>query len=601
MPSSLDLAPTAITTAPGMMSSLDLLPPSLGQGTTVELQAKTRHGSSPSGSDSTTSIAREQHPRSSITTPNDLIDLFYKYFHPAHPFVVPRKMYLDNPSCLPRPLKAAIQYLAGHYVPGANHVGLEIAAKIIFSAEVPDDGYKVQGLLLYAMTSFARFDQEEGAQALERAIEIALRIGMNRQDFAIQHGRDDPTLQECWRRTWWTLMIVEGGVVVIGGQSQPYRLFSTFTDVPLPGHDEDYDDVRASPVPRTLADLRDRTFSEDTFAYSSMAYAVEAAYILGAVLALGPDTFAVTDPQVEALDASITNFFLSLPPDKREVIRQDGHVDQCLLVAHLITNWAAISLHRPRSTLTFIRNYYRTTCTRAEAAGLPALAYSSHTAKALRAANNIIDLATIQQSMAFASPTLMCGITTAATVHLPAYAMVGSVGAAAIKERLQVGISALGAFGEIWPRAMIAKGQVAKFAREVLLAKPVDLCIDNSARIASESTAQMLTTKPDHCVDNSANLLGTMPRTVGDSTTGPILATKPADDLCVDDSADPTPQMQYDMSFNADLWMENLIEAEQTMNDDAGGCSVLENFSMPSLNDTAAVVMPALQNTAAAV
>ncbi|KIV79238.1 hypothetical protein PV11_06807 [Exophiala sideris] len=520
----------------------------------LELQAVLPPGNaSPTGSDSTMSIPRESH-LTAAGKGDDLIDLFYKYFYQAHPFVVPRKMYLDNPSCLPKPLKAVIHHLASHYVPGANHVALENAARVIFSNDVPDDGFKVQGLLLYAMTSFARFDQEEGAQAVEQAIEIALRIGMNRQSFAIQHGRDDPTLQECWRRTWWTLMIVEGIIVVIGGQSQPYRLFSTFTDVPLPGDDEDYNDLRASPLPRSLADLRNRTFSEDTFAYSSFAYAIEAAYILGSVLALGPDTFAVTDPQVEAIDASITNFFLSLPQDKREVIRQDGHVDQCLGVAHLIINWAAISLHRPRSTLTFIRNHYRTTCTRAEAAGLPALAYSSHTAKALRAANSIINLATAQQTMAYATPTLMCGITTAATVHLPAYAMVDRPDqAAAIKERLQVGISALGAFGEIWPRAMIAKGQVAKFAREVL-------------------------TKPSGCIDT------TEPRTV------PRIAPEPA--------APAQLAVQYDMPFNSDLWMDNLIEAEQTA-DDCGGCSVLDSFTMPSLEDT--VAMTQIQGTAAVV
>ncbi|KAI1610255.1 hypothetical protein EDD37DRAFT_603870 [Exophiala viscosa] len=517
----------------------------------MELQSVLPKGiPSPNGSDSTLSIPRESHPTESGKG-DDLIDLFYKYFYHAHPFVVPRQKYLENPSCLPKPLKAVLQHLASHYVPDANHVALEKSAKVIFSNEVPDDGFKVQGLLLYGMTSFARFDQEEGAQALGQAFEIALRIGMNRQSFAIQHGRDDPTLQESWRRTWWTLMILEGVIVVIGGQSQPYRLFSTYTDVPLPGHDEDYNELRASPLPRTLADLRNRTFSEDTFAYSSFAYAIEAAYILGSVLALGPDTFAVTDPQVEAIDASITNFFLSLPQDKREVIRQDGHVDQCLAVTHLIINWAAISLHRPRSTLTFIRNHYRTTCTRAEAAGLPALAYSSHTAKALRAANNIINLATVQQSMAYAAPILMCGITTAATVHLPAYAMVDRPDqAAAIKERLQVGISALGAFGEIWPRALIAKGQVAKFAREVLA-------------------------KPSVCTDGI--MPSTIPRIVPEAT----------------------PQLQYDMPFNSDLWMDNLIEAEQTVDDCGGVCNVFDGFTMPSLEDP--VAMTQTQDTAAVV
>lgn len=511
--------------------------------TMLELQSTQTHPKdlmlSPSNhSDSTMSISREVTATATTKDdpePTDLIEIFYKYFYPGHPFIVPRNMYVENPLSLPHPLRAVLRYLASHYVREANHAALETAAKIIFSDEVPDDGYKVQGLLLYAIVCFARCGQEEGTNALDHAISLAIRIGLNRQSYAIQHGRNDPTLQEMWRRTWWTLMIIEGMVVIIGGQSQPFRLYSTFTDVALPGDDEDYNELRSSALPRNLAELRNRTFSEDTFEYSSFAYAVEGTYILGSVLALGPDTFAVTDPQVEAIDATISNYFFSLPLDKREVIRQDDRIDQSLAVAHLIVNWAAILLHRPRSTLTFIRNHYRTTCTRAEAAGLPALAYSSHTAKALRAANNIVNLATIQKSMAFSSPTLMCGITTAATVHLPAYAIVDRPDqAGAIKERLQLGISALASFGEIWPRAMIAKGQVAKFAREVL-------------------------TKPNVCVDS----------------TGPGMIPRIAQE--------PMPQLQYDMPYDNEMWMENLIGAEQDVVVDGANCPVFDQFAMSNV------------------
>ncbi|KIX06284.1 uncharacterized protein Z518_04259 [Rhinocladiella mackenziei CBS 650.93] len=488
-------------------------------------------------SDSTMSIARELDSAVVSKTDiesTDLIELFYRHFYHAHPFVVPRKMYLQNPASLPTHLRVVIRYLASHYLPQANHAALEKAANVIFSDEVPDDGYKVQGQLLFAMVRYARFDQEEGAIALDKAIELAIRIGLNRNSYALQYGQGDATLQESWRRTWWTLMIVEGLVTVIGGQSQPYRLYSTFTDVALPGHDEDYDELRASPFPRSVADLRNRTFSEDTFNYSSFAYGVEAAYILGSVLALGPDTFAVTDPQVEAIDTSISNFLLSLPLDKREIMRHDGTVDECLLVAHLVINWAAIGLHRPRSTLTFIRNHYRTTCTRAEAAGLPALTYASHTAKALRAANAITDLASVRRHVANCTPVLMCGITTAATVHLPAYAIVDRPDqATAIKERLQLGISALASFGEIWPRASIAKGQVAKFAREVLM-------------------------KPNVCVDS----------------TGPGMMPKI--------STEPMPQLEYEVPFNNDVWMENLIQAEQDV-DEPTVCGAFGDFVVPQV------------------
>jgi hypothetical protein len=491
---------------------------------------------SPSNSDSTLSISRgsvgDVPPMAdrALANDTDLIDLFYKHFYPSHPFIAPRKLYHQNPAILPPALQACMSWLASHYIPRANHNALENAAKSIFAPDVPDDGFKVQGLILYAMTNFARFGQAEGSMALDKAIEISLRIGLNRNTFAAQNAPNDPTMQESWRRTWWTLLLIEGLVVTIGGQTHPFRMYSTYNDVALPGHDEDYNNLRSPHQTRTIADLRNRTFSEDNYQYSSFAYQIEATYILGSVLALSPDTFAVTDPQVEGIDAAISNLLLSLPMEKREVVRNDGSIDECLLIAHLVIHWAAICLHRPRSTLTFIRNHYRTTCTKAEAAGLPALAYTSHTAKALRAANAITQLAGIQPDVKMCSPVLMCGLTTAATVHLPAYAIVDTPDQAiAIKERMQLCITALAAYGEVWPRAGIAKTQVAKFAREVL-------------------------TKPNVYVDCTASHM--IPR-----------------------ASEPVPQLDYQMpAFNNESWMDNLIQAEQEI--EAPSCPVFDTFAL---------------------
>jgi hypothetical protein len=488
---------------------------------------------SPSNSDSTISMTREILPATkdiSLASDSDLVDLYYKHFYPSHPFVAPRKLYQENPSILPASLLACMRWLASHYIPSANHTALENAARTIFSPDVPDDGFKVQGLLLFCMTCFARVGQAEGAMALDKAIEVTLRIGLNRQSYGMQQSPNDSTMQESWRRTWWTLLLIEALVVVIGGQPPPVRLYSTYTDVALPGHDEDYNELRSPPITRTLADLRNRTFSEDNYEYSSFAYQIEATYILCSVLALSPDTFAVTDPQVEGIDAAMSNLLLSLPLDKREVVRTDGTIDECLFIAHLVVHWASICLHRPRSTLTFIRNHYRTTCTKAEAAGLPALAYTSHTAKALRAANAITNLASIQPDVKMCSPVLMCGLTTAATVHLPAYAIVDTPDqAVAIKERMQLCISALGAYGEVWPRAGVAKGQVAKFAREVL-------------------------TKPNVYVDCSGT--GMIPQ-----------------------ASEPVAQLEYEMpAFNNQSWMENLIQADQPT--EAPGCPVFDTFAL---------------------
>jgi hypothetical protein len=456
---------------------------------------------SPISSSTSSSVTTVQIPREaplarneSLTPPgngkepSDLVDVFYKYFNRAHPFLIPSRLYKQQPELLPEPLRAAIRYLAAHYVPNNNIAALQKAASIVFSDQVPDDVYKIQALMLYTCACFARYENMAGAAALDLAIRTALKIGLNRQSFAITHAPDNPVIQESCRRTYWTLFLFEGMITAIGGQITPFRLHTTYADVLLPGEDAAYASLRSSPVPRSLLDFRNRAFAEDQYSYSSFAYAIEAMYMMGSVFELGPDTFAITDHQVEALDASISNFFLSLPPSKREVVPSpDGSLDETLLFAHMVANWAAILVHRPRSTLTFIRNHYSTICTRVEQAGLPALAYASHTSKTLRAANSLISLASIQRPMTYCSPCMVCAITTAATVHLPAYAIAdSSAHAGAIKERLQVGITALGRFSELWPRAGIAKSQVAGFAREVLTRPSV--CVDSTGPDLPQAT-----------------------------------------------------------------------------------------------------------------
>jgi hypothetical protein len=101
---------------------------------------------------------------------------------------------------------------------------------------------------------------------------------------------------------------------------------------------------------------------------------------------------------------------------------------------------------------------------------MPVLAYSSHTAKALRAANAISNLTAIQTPMALHTSCFACAIALACTIHLPAYPLQERPrDADAIKQRLQLSISALGTIAEVWPLARVVKSQVAQFARETFV------------------------------------------------------------------------------------------------------------------------------------
>lgn len=401
-------------------------------------------------------------------TRDTLVDLFYERFFPAHPFVIPRKLYLHYPSMLPEYLKASMRFLASHYLTMNGQEAHRDDANSVFSPNVPDDGFKVQTLLLLAIASLARAEPDQGQTILEISIKVALRVGMDQAMFAVQHGGNDYTLQESWRRTWWDLYVVDGLVSAINTSTYPSQLRNVRTDVLLPGSCNDYNKCSVSMTPLSHNDMRNRAFSEIQLTFSSFAYKVEAMHIMHKVLELGPDGSNFVDTQVEAMDVSISNFLLSLPQDKKVVLETSGKVDEVLLAAHMIIQWAAITLHRPRSALPFVKNYYQTACTNPEAVGLPVLEYAAHTSKVLRAANAISNLTATQSPLAQRTPCFACAIAAAATTHLPAYVIPNQGDVQSIMERLQLAVSALGSIAEVWPLARIVRSQIAEFARELI-------------------------------------------------------------------------------------------------------------------------------------
>lgn len=44
---------------------------------------------------------------------------------------------------------------------------------------------------------------------MDAAVRLAVDLEMFRQAFAVEHGDEDPVLQESWRRTWWMLCIAD--------------------------------------------------------------------------------------------------------------------------------------------------------------------------------------------------------------------------------------------------------------------------------------------------------------------------------------------------------------------------------------------------------
>lgn len=373
---------------------------------------------------------------------------------------------MQRPNTIPEELKAVLRFVGSHFQHTQfQEILREAAFRITDDDVLIDPGFKVQGMLCLAIVFMAgRLERALGMRLLQKAIDIAMNIGLHRRNYASNRPADHPIQAESWRRTYWDLYVVDTLLSALDGSKYTSRLRDVTADLPLPGHDDDYINCRLQPPVPTMQEMADRVFAETLFNYSSGAYKVEATRIMRKVLALEADSFNVMNAQVETIDASIQSFLLSLPLHFREVVESDGKVDEVLFTAHMIIQWASIALHRPRSNLTFLRNHFRTACSSDESVGIPAFSFHSHATKAIRAANAISKLTAIQTAPALHTPCFACVIALSATVHLPAYT--SQTNQSEIKQRLHLSVSALAAIGEVWPLASLVRAQVAQFARE---------------------------------------------------------------------------------------------------------------------------------------
>ncbi|GKZ36240.1 hypothetical protein AbraIFM66950_007237 [Aspergillus brasiliensis] len=133
---------------------------------------------------------------------------------------------------------------------------------------------KVQALLLYSILSCARGECSQAHTAFSQAVDIALELGMYRQEFASTSS--NAVEAESLRRTWWELFIVDVYMaalqkrVVLRCSGVPY-------DVALPCEESVYANHTNIPSPPTLAGFNKRIFTDEETSYSSFSYRIEAA------------------------------------------------------------------------------------------------------------------------------------------------------------------------------------------------------------------------------------------------------------------------------------------------------------------------------------
>ena len=405
-----------------------------------------------SSSEETTSIIGVDY---NIPGDDHLIGLYYQYIHPAHPFILPQKLFRRNPSIFPDHLRNAICFIASHHSPNSLDRAREPPVAVL-GYSVPDDGFKVQSLILLTLASYARFERDQGNQALSGAVDLARRIGIDSDAFGQGY---DPVYRESWRRTWWELYTITGLISLIGGTMfrlpQPARMT-------LPTSCEGYNACLVSDGGTNIA-IQQRFSAESSFEWSSFAYRIEAMRILSMVLDI---TDELVQSRPDATESAISSFLLSLPASKRDGLQKNGEVDEVMSCALMIIHLASICLHLPRSTLARLRGF-RTVC--GTDGGTPMNETSTyHDAAALRSAKALSKLLTSRSTLATLSPCFSCAIAFAAVVQLPAYLVQQPPESDYLKEYIQLELSALQHLGETWPIARVVRSQIAQFSREII-------------------------------------------------------------------------------------------------------------------------------------
>jgi hypothetical protein len=90
------------------------------------------------------------------------------------------------------------------------------------------------------------------------------------------------------------------------------------------------------PCTPLLSDLDSAIFLSEIWEFSSFAYRLDAIRTLGKILQV-QNTNVLDKAQVDGADTMLVNWALQLPTSKREFTSRDGHVDEMLLQAHMIS------------------------------------------------------------------------------------------------------------------------------------------------------------------------------------------------------------------------------------------------------------------------
>ncbi|KAE8147991.1 hypothetical protein BDV25DRAFT_159209 [Aspergillus avenaceus] len=405
-------------------------------------------------------------PDSSATAPGDgyLVDIYYTYFHPSHPILLPLRFQYR--SYVPPYLDLVIKFIGSHFTPAASSETYRPNVKsTVMEQDVSVE--KLQALLLLAIVLHSRNERPEAGECLSTAVDLAFDLGLHTQEYASAASEGDEIRAESLRRTWWELYIIENMLTALGLQPIA-RTGLVPPEVGLPCEERIYQDGLGPPPSPTIAQFDERVFADEERDFSSFTYRIEAARILGRVVSIQKMDEGQQD-HVEAIDARITSWFHHLPESKAELLRPDGTVDEMMFQATMVVNGAAIYLHFPRSDLLsspamaaeVICGHHGPCC-------VPAFSHHAHAMKAVKAASEISSLASIRMPVVKHTPFFICALVMSSIVQLAACSVKAGQMPDPSRDRLTLTIGVFKSLGRTWAISQMIVRQIKAVARDVM-------------------------------------------------------------------------------------------------------------------------------------
>ncbi|KAL2836755.1 hypothetical protein BJX68DRAFT_273386 [Aspergillus pseudodeflectus] len=440
-------------------------------------------------------------------TDNELLSLYFTYFHGAHPCVLPQWSLRLRAALQPESLELlmpVLQYIGSLYTPSIDSASLETKIlDTLSSLRCSGNSFSpfdIQALLLYAVVVYWNDEISRSLDLLDEVIANAVKIGMNRAGFDSSHGEGDPILEESWRRTWWVLYLTATHVAG-STHSFPSKVDGIFVSVRLPCEEEVYE-AGNIPTPPSIPDYESREFHPNSTSFSSFAELIGIARSLDFVLSERWQTGTEAANRVCAnADTTILAWLLLLPPQKHSLVRGDGSVDQLLFRAHMLVYTYIVDLNRELSSLlhTSIESISRRTprapplsrdlswsssTTPGPSSSSTANPWSSHSSQpgptaihlhttkvltAIEKMNALLTLTLPTTQLATHSPFIICMIANTAIAHLSAYKWVYAGPRLSIeRERIRLVVAVLKRISDIWPLGRRTYREVVVVARDIL-------------------------------------------------------------------------------------------------------------------------------------